>query len=90
MKIKVLRNEGKELDLEFEARDLTLPDLIASELLENQDVAFSGVSKDHPETGRPVLHLRTTKKKPADALVKSLEGIEEKFTKIKSALAASK
>lgn len=90
MKIKVLKDEGKELEIEFDTKDMTIPDLMAAELLENDDVDFAGVSKDHPETGKPVLKVKTSKKKAADVVLKSLENIEENFTKLKSAVSKSK
>jgi DNA-directed RNA polymerase subunit L len=90
LKIKVLKDEGKELDIEFDTKDLTIPDLIAAELLENGDVEFAGVSKDHPETGKPVLKVRTSKKKAVDAVMKSLESIEENFTKLKASISKGK
>ena len=84
MDITFLKNEQKELVIEFDTLDLTMPDLIASVLLENDDVEFAGVAKDHPETGKPRLTLKTTKKKAADALEKSLLDIGERFSDLKS------
>jgi DNA-directed RNA polymerase subunit L len=84
MKISVTKNEPKELVIEFETTDLTLPDLIASELLKNPDVEFAGVSKDHPEIGKPKLVLKTSKKKAVEVLGKSIGNLEEVFTEIKS------
>jgi DNA-directed RNA polymerase subunit L len=90
MDITFLKNEQKELVIEFDTADLTMPDLIASVLLENDDVAFAGVAKDHPETGKPKLTLKTTKKKAADVLEKSLESIEERFAALKTELGKKK
>lgn len=90
MKIRVIKDEGKELEVEFDTKDMTIPDLLAAELLQNDDVDFAGVSKDHPETGKPVLKVKTSKKKAADVMVKALENIEENFTKLKVAVGKSK
>jgi DNA-directed RNA polymerase subunit L len=85
LKIKVLKDESKELMIEFETKDLTIPDLIASELLDNDDVDFAGVSKDHPETGNAVLVLKS-KKKAKDTLLKAIESLDEQFAELKTQL----
>ncbi len=83
LKIKVIKDESKELVIEFETKDLTIPDLIASELLENEDVDFAGVAKDHPETGNAVLVVKS-KKKAKDVLLKTIESLDEQFTELKA------
>jgi DNA-directed RNA polymerase subunit L len=89
MKINVKKDEGKELQIEFETSDLTIPDLIANELLANSNVEFAGVSKDHPETGKPLLVIKSKRSAKTD-MAKALEGIEEKFTELKEQLAKKK
>jgi DNA-directed RNA polymerase subunit L len=83
LKIKVLKEESKELEIEFDTKDLTIPDLIASELLKNDDVDFAGVAKDHPETGNAVLVLKS-KKKAKDVLLKAIESLDEQFAELKT------
>jgi DNA-directed RNA polymerase subunit L len=89
MKMKVLKDESKELMLEFDTKDLTIPDLIASELLESDDVEFAGVSKDHPETGNAVLVLKS-KKKAKDTLLKAIDRLDEQFAELKTQLSSKK
>ncbi|MCL5092886.1 MAG: hypothetical protein M1128_00235 [Candidatus Marsarchaeota archaeon] len=86
MELQIIKNENKELMIEFQSGDLTMPDLIASELLNNSDVEFAGVTKDHPEVGKPVLVVKTNKKKAMEAVEKALENIDEQFAEIKKAL----
>ncbi|MCL5101930.1 MAG: hypothetical protein M1544_01035 [Candidatus Marsarchaeota archaeon] len=86
--INVVKNESKELILEFEDGDTTIPDLIAAELLKNDDVSFTGVTKDHPETGKPQLVIKTEKKKAADALNKALENLDEWISEVKKGINA--
>ncbi len=86
MKMNVIKDEGNEMTIEFETSDLTIPDLIASELLKNDDVEFAGVSKSHPEVGKPTLVIKTGKKKPRDALAKALTQIEEMASELKGQL----
>jgi len=89
MKINIKKDEGKELDVEFETPDLTIPDLIASELLTNDNVEFAGVSKDHPEVGKPLLVVRSKKSAKSD-LLKALQSIDEQFTELKTQLSKKK
>ncbi|MGC8478336.1 MAG: RpoL/Rpb11 RNA polymerase subunit family protein [Candidatus Micrarchaeia archaeon] len=90
MKLNIKKDESKELEIEFDTGDLTLPDLLAAELGKNGDVVFAGVYKDHPEIGKPLLVLKTDKKKAKDVLAKTLDGMEEQFEKIKDMLQKSK
>jgi DNA-directed RNA polymerase subunit L len=48
MKLNLIKEEDKELAIEFETSDFTIPDLIADELLEDSGVEFAGVSKGPP------------------------------------------
>ncbi|MCL4411519.1 DNA-directed RNA polymerase subunit L [Candidatus Marsarchaeota archaeon] len=83
MEINTIKEEGKELVIEFVTKDMTILDLVAGELLQNDDVEFAGVEKDHPEIGNPRLVIRTSKKKPKEALEKALENIDETFSDMK-------
>jgi len=82
MKIKVIKDETKELMIEFDTKDLTIPDLIAAELLDEDDTEFAGVTKDHPETGNVVLVLKS-KKNAKSELIKAIERISEKYEELK-------
>lgn len=87
--MKVLKDESKELIVEFETKDLTIPDLIAGELLTEEDVDFAGVSKDHPETGNVVLVIKS-KKKAKDELLKAIGRLDESFSEIKGQISKKK
>ena len=84
--MNIIKDEKKEMVIEFGSEDFTIPDLIASELLQNSDVEFAGVEKDHPEIGNPRLVVKTGKKKASDALEKALEDIDENFSDLKKKL----
>ena len=90
MKINVIKNEGNELIIEFDTGDYTIPDLIASTLLKNDDVEFAGVSKDHPEVGKPRLIVKTSKKKPAALLLKAIDEIDESIAGLKPQITGKK
>lgn len=83
MKANIIKNEAKELRLEFDTNDLTILDLIANNLMEQKEVVFAGVTKEHPEIGRPVLVLKTENKKPIEILNKTLDKIKESFEELK-------
>lgn len=89
MKLNLIRNEDKELAVEFDTSDFTIPDLIADELLEDSNVEFAGVSKDHPETGKPVLVIRA-KKSPKASLMDAIERLDKSFGEIKISKKGSK
>lgn len=90
MKMSVLKEEGNEMTVEFETFDVTIPDLIANQMLKNPDVEFAGVAKEHPEVGKPKLLIRTNKKKPKDALSKAIDELEEQFEELKGSLPSKK
>jgi DNA-directed RNA polymerase subunit L len=90
MEIKILKNESKELILEFESKDLTMPDLLAHELMNDSDVAFAGVSKDHPEVGKPRLVVKTSKKSASKALEGAIDRIRDNIKDAKAAISKKK
>lgn len=89
LKLKVIKDESKELMVEFDTKDLTIPDLIASELLSEDDVEFAGVSKDHPETGNVLLVVKS-KKNAKSELLKAIGRLDESFGEIKTQLSKKK
>ncbi len=86
---KFIKNETKELQLEFENGDLTIPDLLAAELRENDGVEFAGVTKDHPETGKPLLVIKSKKSAKSD-LAKAIEKLDKEFEDLKDQLSKKK
>lgn len=90
MEIKAIKNEGKELILEFDSKDMTFPDLVAHELLNDSDVSFAGASISHPEMGLPILVIRTTKKNASAALESALKRIEENAAELREDFAKKK
>jgi DNA-directed RNA polymerase subunit L len=88
MKITVVKDESNELIIDFDTSDYTIPDLIASQLQQNDDVEFAGVAKEHPEVGRPRLVIKTGKKKAKDALEKALKQLDETISELKASIPA--
>lgn len=89
MKLKVLKDEGKELIVEFDTKDFTIPDLISGELLAEENVEFAGVSKDHPETGKVVLVVKS-KRSPKSELLKAIGRLDDSFAELKTQLSKKK
>lgn len=87
MEIKVLKDEAKELIIEFDSKDITLPDLLVNELLEDSDVSFAGVSKEHPDVGKPILVIKTVKGGATKALDGAIERIRDNVKELKAGLA---
>ena len=86
--MKVLKDEKTELMVEFDTKDLTIPDLIAGEILADEGVDFVGVHKDHPETGNAVIVIKS--KKPKDELLKALGRLDDSFAELKTQLSKKK
>jgi DNA-directed RNA polymerase subunit L len=89
MYIKIIKDESNEVWLEFQDGDLTIPDLIASALLEKGNVEFAGVRKDHPEIGKPILVVKA-KKNAGEELLKSIQELEENIKELESQLSKKK
>lgn len=86
MKLHMIKEETNELIVEFDTKDLTIPDLIANKLLQYDEVEFAGVGKEHPEVGKARLAIKTSKKSAKSMLNKALEELDEEFASIKTAV----
>ncbi|MGC8652162.1 MAG: RpoL/Rpb11 RNA polymerase subunit family protein [Candidatus Micrarchaeia archaeon] len=86
MDVKIVKDEGNEIWLEFPSGDLTVPDLIASELLNRSNIEFAGVRKDHPEVGKPLLVVKA-KRSAKDELVKVLDELEDQLKALSTQIA---
>ncbi len=82
MKLNLIKDEDKELIIEFDTSDFTIPDLIADELLEDSNIEFAGVSKDHPETGKPILVIKG-KKSPKSSLMAAIDRLDKELGELK-------
>lgn len=90
MKTTIIKNEPKEVILEFDDLDTTMPDFLASILSDNPDVSFAGVSQTHPEVDKPRLVVRTEKKKAADVIEKAIDNVDGELSTIKSSVSKKK
>ncbi len=81
MKLTLIKDEQKDLEIEFEGVDRGIPDLIRGKLLESKDVEFAGVVKEHFEVSKPRLVVKSTKN--AKTLVlKALEELQDELKEL--------
>jgi DNA-directed RNA polymerase subunit L len=69
VKIKPLRQEGKELRLLIEGETHTFCNLLQDVLLSNDDVEFAGYRVPHPLFRQAIVYVRTKSREPQKALV---------------------
>jgi DNA-directed RNA polymerase subunit L len=84
MKLNFVEDDAKSVVIEFIDADRSVPEMIKSKLIDNKDVEFVGVVKEHPEINRPKLIVKSTK----NARTLILKAVEELQDDMK-ALAAS-
>ncbi len=85
MKIKILEDEAKSLTIEFEDVDRAVPDLICGRLQEKEDVNFAAVVKEHPETGKPKLIVKSDKN-PKKLVLKAIEEVQDQVKELAAQL----
>ncbi len=88
MELKIIEEEPKSIILEFGGADRGIAELIKDRLINNKDVDFAGVVKEHPEIGQPRLVVKANK---AKALVlKAVEEVQDEIKEFSSQLPKSK
>ncbi len=90
MKAELVKDESKELILEFDENDTTIPELLAGRLANEDGVEFAGVAQDHPEVGKPRLVIKTEGKRAITVLSKAIEEIDGELDDLKSQLSKKK
>jgi len=72
VKLHKIKEEGKQLELEFSGEGHTLLNLLQSSLLKNKSVRMAGYSKPHPLMDRSVLNVTLKRGKDFDkALIRA-------------------
>ena len=83
MKLNLIEDEKDSIIIEFEGVDRGIPDLIKGKLLENKDVNFASVVKEHFEVSKPRLVVKSDKN--AKSLVlKAIEDLEDELKELQS------
>jgi DNA-directed RNA polymerase subunit L len=89
MELKIIEEEPKSIVLEFVNADRGIAELIKDRLMENKDVEFAGVTKEHPEIGMPRLVVKSSRS--AKSLVlKAVEEVQEEIKELSSQMPKSK
>lgn len=89
MKLKILKDEPKELRVEIEGEGHTFCNIIQEALLEEKTVDFAGYTIPHPLVSHPIVHVhvkgRTTARRgfhrALERLEKKIVLFEEEFEK---------
>ena len=81
MKLRKVKEEDKQLELEFSGEGHTLLNLLQSSLLKNNNVKMAGYSKPHPLMDRSVLNFTLKRGKAYDkTLIKAANDAKKELT----------
>ncbi len=83
MKLNLIEDEKESLIVEFEDVDRGIPDLIKGKLLENKDVSFASVVKEHFEVSKPRLVVKS-EKNAKTLVLKAIEDLEDELKELQS------
>jgi len=94
LKLRVLKQTEKRLELEVEGEDHSLLNLLTKTMLKLDHVKLAAYRIDHPLVGKPVIIVETDGKiSPAEAIKEGLEEIKklskEFIEKFETALGSS-
>ncbi|OYT60373.1 MAG: DNA-directed RNA polymerase subunit L [Desulfurococcales archaeon ex4484_217_1] len=78
MKLRVLKQTGRRLELEVEGEDHSLLNLLTKTMLKMNHVKFAAYRIDHPLVGKPVVIIETDGEiPPIEAMKRGLEEIKK-------------
>ena len=83
MKLNLIEDEKDSLVIEFEGVDRGIPDLIKGKLLDNKDINFASVVKEHFEVSRPRLVVKS-EKNAKTLVLKAIEDLEDELKELQS------
>jgi DNA-directed RNA polymerase subunit L len=85
MKVNIIEDEPKSFILEFEGADRSIAEIIKDALIDNKDVEFVAVVREHPEIGYPRLVVKTTKN-AASIVTKAVDQVQKDLNEFSSKL----
>jgi DNA-directed RNA polymerase subunit L len=85
MKLNFLEDDPKSIVVEFVDADRSVPEMIKSKLIDNKDVEFVGVVKEHPDIPRPKLIVKSTKN-ARTLVLKAVEELQDDIKDLSSSL----
>ena len=87
MKLAVVFQSGKDLEVKIEGEDVSVADVVHHELLKDRDIVFAGVRPPHPPLKTLYLRVQTAKGAPKTAIVSSgkraAENVKPLLTELK-------
>jgi len=81
-KIEILEDEKEKLVILFKNEEPSFLNLLKSKLLEQEEVKFTSVEKEHPEINNVTFKIVTTSANPRKCLEKALNEIEKEVEEI--------
>jgi DNA-directed RNA polymerase subunit L len=81
-KIEILEDEKERLVILFKNEEQSFLNLLKSKLLEQDEVKFASVEKEHPEINNITFKIVTTSANPRKCLEKALDEIEKEIEEI--------
>lgn len=86
MKIKLLKKNSNELELEIEGETHTFCNLLQKTLLEDAGVEMGGYNLPHPLVANPVIYVRTKgRRNPSVALRRAVKGMQKRIDRFQVA-----
>ena len=85
MKLNFVEDETKSVVIEFVDADRSVPEMIKSKLIDDKDVEFVGVVKEHPDINKPKLIVKSTKNVRA-LILKAVEELQDDIKDLASSL----
>ena len=80
MKLKILKNESKEMELEVEGEGHTFCNVVQEAILEEKAVEFAGYSLPHPLVSHPTIYVRTKgRTTPTRVFERALKNLEKRI-----------
>jgi DNA-directed RNA polymerase subunit L len=79
---QILEDEKERLVILFKNEEPSFLNLLKSKLLEQDEVKFVSVEKEHPEINNVTLKIVTTSANPKKCLEKALDEIEKEIEEI--------
>ena len=80
MKINIVKQEGRYMEMEFSGEGHTLLNLLQDSLLEDKNVEMAGYSKPHPLMDRSMLFIRLKRgERHLEAVKKAIVNAEGKL-----------
>ena len=77
MKVKILKDRAKEIEIEVGSENETLLNPLKEKLLEMEDVAYAEFYREHPLLSNPKVYVKVKKGKPRDVIKKALKELYE-------------